>query len=338
MFPSVPRLGDSLSEARAMETRNQNAGRRPQRSWILTLNTAILIAGFAVDRPALGQTSIPGNPAHFRYDASVSLGVTQLSTKTQSGVTVEDITYQGANGDTVPAYLVVPQGTGKFAAVIWGHWLMPGAANSSRDEFLNEAIMLAPRGVISLLVDSPQHRPGYKPAANPVLVTQQVIDLRRGLDLLLSRPDVDASRIAYVGHSWNAGNGAILDAVDKRFAAFVFMSGPQSTMEYMISSDSPRMVAARKTIDMAKVEGALKTNAWADPASYAKDLGPAPALFQYGLHDEDWVPQADAKDYVAMVSGPKQVQFYDADHALNEKARADRDEFLRQILHLAGRN
>ena len=89
---------------------------------------------------------------------------------------------------------------------------------------------------------------------------------------------------------------------------------------------------------MAKVEAALKTNAWADPASYAKDLGPAPALFQYGLHDDDWVPQTDAKDYVAIVSGPKQVPFYDGDHALKEKARADRDEFLRQTLHLAGSN
>ena len=319
-----------------METHNQEAGRRAQRSLNLTLSTAAFVVGFLLGRPVEGQTFSAGDPSHFRYDASVSLGVTQLSTKTQSGVTVEDITYQGANGDTVPAYLVVPQGTGKFAAVIWGHWLMPGAANSNREEFLNEAMMLAPRGVISLLIDSPQHRPGYKSAANPVLVTQQVIDLRRGLDLLLSRPDVDAGRIAYVGHSWNAGNGAILDAIDKRFAAFVFMSGPQSTMEYMVSSDSPRMVAARKTTDMAKVEAVLKTNVWADPASYAKDLGPAPALFQYGLHDDNWVPQADAKDYVAMVSGPKQVQFYDADHALNEKARADRDEFLRHTLYLAG--
>jgi hypothetical protein len=110
------------------------------------------------------------------------------------------------------------------------------------------------RRCVSLLVHSKDgRRPGYKSAANPILVTTQVINLRRGLDLLLSRPDLDASRIACVGHSWNAGNGAILDAVDKRFAAFVVMSGPQSTMEYMVSSDSPRMVAARKTTDMAKV-------------------------------------------------------------------------------------
>jgi dienelactone hydrolase len=297
------------------------------------MSAAILIAGTAVDRSIVGQSSSLGDPGPFAYDATLSLNMKQLTTRMQSGAAIEDITYLGAHGDVVPAYLVVPQGTGKFAAVIWGHWLMPGAPNSSREEFLDEAINLAPRGVISLLIDSSQHRLGFKPAANPVLVTEQVVDLRRGLDLLLSRPDVDASRIAYVGHSWNAGNGAILDAVDKRFAAFVFMSGPQSTMEYMISSDSPRMVAARKTADMAKVEAALKANVWADPASYAKDLGPAAALFQYGLHD--WVPQADAKDYVAKVSGPKQVLFYDADHSLNEKARADRDEFLRQTLHLA---
>ena len=63
-------------------------------------------------------------------------------------------------------------------------------------------------------------------------------------------------------------------------------------------------------------------------------IGPAPALFQYGLHDEEWVPLADAKDYLAMTTGPKQAEFYDADHALNAKARLDRDSFLRAELSL----
>jgi dienelactone hydrolase len=128
-------------------------------------------------------------------------------------------------------------------------------------------------------------------------VTQQVIDSRRGLDLLRSRRNVDVNRIGYVGHSWNAGNGAILDAVDKRFAGFVFMSGPQSTLEYMISSNSPRMMAARKNTDMAKVEAALKANAWADPASYAKELGPAPALFQNLLLMAAMMRSASRVDY-----------------------------------------
>ncbi len=167
-----------------------------------------------------------------------------------------------------------------------------------------------------------------QPAPSPALIAQQVIDLRRALDLLLSRPDVDAKRIAYVGHSWDAGIGAILDAVDKRIAAFVFMGGPQSTRQYLLFSDSPRMISARKRMDLTKVEQTMQTNAWADPGSYAAHLGPAPALFQYGLRDEEWVPLKDAKDYFAMSSGPKEVKFYESGHALNAQARFDRFEVV----------
>ena len=306
--------------------------------WLRTrlVGGGILLLGFIFHFClALAQAPSLDNAPHFAYDNRAALEVKQVSAEVRDGVTVQDLTYTGGNGDSVPAYLVIPKGGGKFAGVIWGHWLMPGAANSNRQEFLKEAISLAPSGVVSLLIDAPQARPNFKPTPNPVLVAQQVMDLRRGLDLLLSRADVDPTRIAYVGHSWDAGNGAILDAVDKRFAAFVFMSGPQSTKELVLSSDSPRYAPMRKTIDMAKVEQTMKTNAWADPGSYADKLGPAPALFQYGLHDEDWVPLQDAKDYIAMSSGAKTVQFYDADHALNAKAGVDRDDFLRKTLKLA---
>ena len=98
------------------------------------------------------------------------------------------------------------------------------------------------------------------------------------------------------------------------------------------------MAALRKTNDTAKVkevEQSLKAEAWADAGTYASKLGPAPALFQYGLHDDKWVPLVDAKDYFAKASGPKRVEFYDADHALNAKARMDRDSFLRETLKLS---
>jgi cephalosporin-C deacetylase-like acetyl esterase len=289
---------------------------------------------------ALAQT--PDDFAHFAYDASAPLHVKQVSVTIRDGVTIRDITYAGAKGDTVPAYLVIPKGAGKFAGIVWGHWLMDGAANANRTEFLDEAVALAPTGVISLLIDAPQKRPGFKPppgswsgpGPGPALYAQQVVDLRRGLDLLLSRPDIDAARTAYVGHSFNAQIGAILDATDKRFAAFVFMSGPHSMLDWVVSSDSPLMIPFRQKADMTKVEQNLKKNAWAFPESYARKLGPAPSLFQYGLHDEDFVPLTEAKQYAAMASGPKTVAFYDADHALNAKARTDRDSFLRKTLKL----
>jgi cephalosporin-C deacetylase-like acetyl esterase len=304
----------------------------PQRSTVFVLGTLMLGGLMTLPGAARAPTSDPNGSTHFAYDTSAALNLTEVSTRAQDGVIVRDITYTWSNGDIVPAYLIIPKAGGKFAGVVWGHWLMPGASNSNRDEFLQEAIALAPSGVVSLLVDSPQARPGFKPTPNSVLVAQQVVDLRRAVDLLLSRGDVDAKRIAYVGHSWDAGTGAILDALDKRLAAFVFMSGPQSMMEYVLTSDSPRMVPMRKTTDMAKVEQSMKVTSWSDPGSYADKLGPAPALFQYGLHDEEWVPLKDAKDYVAMASEPKTVKYYEADHALNAKATADRDAFLRKIL------
>jgi hypothetical protein len=56
-------------------------------------------------------------------------------------------------------------------------------------------------------------------------------------------------------------------------------------------------------------------------------------LFQYATHDE-FVPVAAAKHYFEMSSGPKEMKFYAADHALNAEARHDRYEFLRKHLNL----
>jgi dienelactone hydrolase len=305
------------------------------RLFLKCLPIALICTAACLFPPVLVCQTANPNESHFAYDASAPLDLKTVSTDKRSSVTIEQITYSSPRGGIVPATLIIPSSNGKHAAVVWGHWLMPKAPNSNRSEFLEEAIALAPTGVISLLIDAPQARPGSKPGPNPPLVAQQVVDLRRGIDLLLSRPDVDSKRLAYVGHSWDAGNGAILDALDKRIAAFVFMSGPQSMKEYVLASDSPRMVAMRKGADLTKVAQTLETNAWADPASYAKQLGPAQALFQYGKQDEDWVPLKDANDYVAMSSGPKEVKFYDSDHALNEAARKDRDDFLKKHLRLA---
>jgi len=263
---------------------------------VVVAGLCVFGCAFAFFGVALAQTPSP-DFGHFSYDASASLNIKQGSVEVRNGVTIEDITYAGSSGDTVPAYLVIPKGTGKFAGIIWGHWLMEGAANSNRKEFLDEAIALAPNGIVSLLIDAPQSRPDFKPVPGigPGLIAEQVVDLRRGMDLLLARPDIDGARVAYVGHSYDSVAGAILDAMDKRFAAFVFMAGPQST--------------------------------WAYIEPYAKELGPALALFQYGLDDKE-VPVADARAYIAMASGPKIIKLYDADHALNNLARMDRDKFL----------
>src|SRR5438132_12536994 len=93
----------------------------------------------------------------------------------------------------------------------------------NRKEFLDEAVALAQTGLVSLLTDHPMSRPGYVPIKdplderNPTEFLQQVIDMRRGVDLLTARRDVDSKRIAYVGHSCNAGVGAVVSGLARSF-------------------------------------------------------------------------------------------------------------------------
>jgi predicted Ser/Thr protein kinase len=57
------------------------------------------------------------------------------------------------------------------------------------------------------------------------LTIQRSKEVRRGLDYLGSRPDIDASKIAYLGVSMGAAYGVIFTALDDRFKAIVFLDG-----------------------------------------------------------------------------------------------------------------
>lgn len=168
---------------------------------------------------------------HFDYDKNAPLDLKIIGTQKRGDVTVYDITYASPKGGVVPAYLVVPSGNGPFAGVIWGHWYWRNSEMRNRKQFLDEAVAIAPSGVVSLLTDGPVARPGYVYPTTPldeqqvVEMIQQVVDMRRGVDLLLARKDVDARRLAFVGHSYNASIGAFLSGVDRRFKAYVLMAG-----------------------------------------------------------------------------------------------------------------
>src|SRR2546422_2243458 len=145
---------------------------------------------------------------HFDYDQKAPLRIKWIGMQRRSSATIYDITYDSPKGGVVPAYLVVPKGRGPFAAVIWGHWYWENSSMRNRREFLDEAIALAPAGVVSLLTDGPIARPGHVESPDPLderVATdflQQVSDMRRGVDVLLARKDVDPKRTGFVGHSY----------------------------------------------------------------------------------------------------------------------------------------
>jgi cephalosporin-C deacetylase-like acetyl esterase len=273
---------------------------------------------------------------HFDYDQKAPLDIQEVGVEQRGDVAVHDISYASPKGGRVPAYLVVPGGKGPFAAILWGHWYMPGSEFLNRKEFLAEAVALAPSGVVSLLIDGPIARPGYKRPSEPLdesqitYRVQAILDMRRGADLLLARKDVDAKRLAYVGHSYNAATGGFLAGIDKRFKAFVLMAGNLSDEVDMKSKEFQDF---RKQVGPEKLDAFMAKYAWLDQGKFVTHAAPAAVFLQYATK-EDFLTPARAQEYFAIVSEPKTLKFYDAPHALNAEARRDRVAFLVKELSL----
>lgn len=273
---------------------------------------------------------------HFDYNRQAPLGIQELGLVYRGEVSVYTITYSSPKGGLVPAFLVVPKGKGPFAAIIWGHWYWRNSPQRNRTQFLEEAVALAQVGVVSLLTDGPVARQGYVENNDPLneqqvsYLVQQVVDMRRGADLLLARKDVDPKRLAYVGHSYNATVGAFLSGVDRRFKAFVLMAG---TMSEEINFRTPEYQEYRKKVGPEKFDAFIAKYSWLDQGKYVSHAAPATVFLQYATQ-EKFLTAERARLYEAIVSQPKRFKLYDAPHALNAEARRDRIGFLTEQLKL----
>jgi pimeloyl-ACP methyl ester carboxylesterase len=293
------------------------------------------VVALSIPMPPATQ-SYPDLIRRFDYAAGAPLDVREVGVESRGGATVHDISYASPKGGRVPAFLVVPDGTGPFAAVVWGHWYWRNSAVRNRREFLDEAVALAKSGVVSLLFDGPVARPGFFDDLTPLNEKQiddrlqTILDVRRAADLLLARTDVDPARLGYVGHSYNASTGGYLAGIDKRFRALVLMAGSLSDK---VDLESPQYQAYRLKVGAEKWDAFMARFGWLDPGLYLAHAAPAAVLMQYGSR-EDFLTVERARQYAALVSEPKQFKVYDAPHALNAAARRDRIEFLRQQLRL----
>jgi dienelactone hydrolase len=294
--------------------------------------------------PVCAQESYDQLLHHWDYDKSASLNIKQAGIQERNGVSIYDISFTspvsdrsaavGPNGGAVSAYLVVPSGQGPFPAVIFGHWCMPGSDKKNRTEFLDEAIVLAHSGVISLLPDHVIVHPGFVEDSTPLneqqiaVEVQQDVNLRRGADLLLARKDVDPKRLAYVGHSCDGSAGGFLSGIEKRFKAFVIMAGDLS---FEIDKETKSFQEYRQKIGPEKFDAFAAKYFWMDGGKYVSHAAPAAMFLQYAT-DEPFLNGDLAKQYFEIVSEPKKLKVYKAQHALNVEATRDRIAFLAEHL------
>lgn len=272
------------------------------------------------------------DPSTFAYDQRAPLALAVLSEREQDGALVRDITYASPHGGKVPAYLIAPSERQPQAGLIFGHW-----GEGNREEFVREAAVLARLGFVSLCLDAPHVRAdGYEPQrADPQADVQWIVDVRRGVDVLLERCAAPRERLGYVGHSYGASYGGTIAGIEHRITAYVLMAGWYSVSELTRMSLNPVLVEQRERISPEILNTYLAAIAPLDARHYIGHAAPAHLFFQFARTDR-FVSVEEGQRFFEFASQPKQIAWYDGcDHELSARARLDRAVWLCQIWRLA---
>jgi cephalosporin-C deacetylase-like acetyl esterase len=264
----------------------------------------------------------------FDYDRQLPPVMEERAVEKRNHAEVHDISYFSPNDGQIRAYLVRPTGTGYFAGIVFVH---PGPGD--RSSFLEEAAELANKGAVSLLINAPWAYPDFGEQAMNMtaedmrnMFVQTAKDIRRSVDLLQSRPEVDVNRIGYVGHSLGALFGGVLSGAEKRIKALVLMAGTGSFTDVAVLN--------MPGLEGVALEAYRKTMEPIDPVNYVPHASPSALFFQYGLQD-NFYSRKKFLDYYEAASEPKSIRWYEADHyRLNERGGSDRIEWLTKQLGL----
>jgi carboxymethylenebutenolidase len=251
--------------------------------------------------------------AQFDYDHAAPIDLLAGGAESVNDATVWSITFTSPRGGRANALLVVPIGTGPFPAVV----MMPGS-NQQPASFRPNALELAKRGAIVLVADQSQTRPGHTPlfsftTAERDEFVQTVVDVRRGLDVLAGRTDVDPRRLAFWGFSHGAFIGGIVAGVERRIGSYVLQSGG--------GADYLRANAPQRLRDPA-LSSYLAGIATIDPDLYIAHAAPSAVFLQNGSLDKTYTA-AGVAAWQAAASEPKKIATYQADHGLDAVANAD---------------
>lgn len=269
------------------------------------------------------------DPSVFQYDQQAPVDLTVLSERAQGGAIIQDVSYASPLGGLVSAYLISSSESKPQAGLIFGHW-----GEGDREEFVDEAVILAGLGFVSLCLDAAFRRPvEYEPPEEfAQMDLQWVLDVRRAVDLLLARFTLQPERLGYVGHSFGASLGGVIAGIEHRIKAYVLMAGGYSSTEIMRSSPHPGIVKMRNDMTAEAFEAMLASEAPYDACHYIGHAAPSQLFFQFARLD-DFVSVKDGERYFELASEPKRINWYDdCHHELSKEARLDRVVWLCQQL------
>ena len=262
------------------------------------------------------------------YQTLESKDVRVVGKRVQDGMESQLMVIQTPFGYRRVAEQFRPEGDESLAAILYVHWYEPESISSHRTQFDEEAKELARAGAVCLSIETLWSdrdfflkRTQEDDMRNSM---EEVVNIRRAMDLLLSQPNVDTKRFAYVGHDFGGMYGVLAGSLDRRPTHYVLMASTPRFPDWYLYL--PKLEGeARETF--------IRQMAEIDPITHVPNLSPANVFFQFAT-DDFHVPKERAEDFFAAAKEPREMKWYEAQHGLNEAATQDRKTWLKQSLGL----
>lgn len=242
--------------------------------------------------------------SYYEYDHNLPLALRMETV----GKRLMHLEYTSVHQKRVPALLHLPEGKAPYPAVIFLH----GIGDHKDADYMqvgDSMFVAAGMAVLRLDIDLHGERalpemPLKQAEAYPYLMrdvlAQTVFDLRRAVDLLDQREDIDAARTAFLGISLGGIIGTVFCGVEPR-------------VEYpmiALAGGGLRFALFGAKAVLAKYRDLL---APVEPLNFVGRIAPRPVLFLNASRDQI-IPGPAARMLHSRARGPKKVIWYDAPH------------------------
>ena len=280
----------------------------------------------------------------YTYDRSLPLNAKLEPLDANADHTRYRLTYDSVHDQRVPAILSLPK---RFAAPYPAVLLMHGSGGHKDADYIKAAsFMLTSQGYATISIDSQYRGDRKRPDVTGELLNpdsfrmrdawvQTVVDLRRAVDYLASRTDIDTTKIGYLGFSMGGMLGACLGGVESRISCFLLAvpGGGLVKIAEEIDKHPALKVYWPVTLTPEVMKRVEEFATVCDPVHFVGKILPRPLLIIVAKHDELIPPEASQMLIdAAHAKEPENVKRMETGHVLTPAVIFDVRNFFNEHL------
>lgn len=280
---------------------------KKQAYWFLGIIAILLLLAFTFIYASDTSENLPVSE-YYGYDKAIPLKDSITLLKDTTDHTLFHVSYYSVHDKKVTGLLSLPKiSTSPLPVIILMHGL---GDNKSVDYVSYGNELFLKNGYAVLRIDFSQHGErkndvydfnltgNYKHWSRDI-ISQTVFDLRRAVDFIETRKELDTQRIGYYGISLGGITGTVFCGVESRIKVpIVALAGGQLNLLY------EKKALSKEAKDFVSI---------IEPLNFVKQIAPRPFLMLNAKNDEI-VPPLMSTLLFKGAKEPKEIIWYDAKH------------------------